>query len=133
VLVLVTSVGADIWRSRQLRAVAVRTGSPALATDAFHFASDIWATLAVLAGLGAAWVGERFQIASLRYADPLAALMVSLMILRMTVRVGHEAVAALVDEIPAETRAGRRAGSRAAGGRGLLCRRYAGTATAIYV
>jgi cation diffusion facilitator family transporter len=104
VLVLVTSIGVDIWRSRQLRAVAVRTGSPALATDAFHFASDIWATSAVLAGLGAAWVGERFQIASLHYADPLAALVVSLMILRMTVRLGHEAVAALVDEIPAETR-----------------------------
>ena len=104
VLVLVTSVGVDIWRSRQLRAIAVRTGSPALATDAFHFASDIWATLAVLAGLCATWLGERFQIASLHYADPLAALLVSLMILRMTVRLGHEAVAALVDEIPAETR-----------------------------
>jgi cation diffusion facilitator family transporter len=104
VLVLATSIGVDIWRSRQLRAVAVRTGSPALATDAFHFASDIWATAAVLVGLGAAWVGERFQIAALRYADPVAALVVSLMILRMTVRVGHEAVAALVDEIPAETR-----------------------------
>ncbi len=104
VLVLVTSVGVDIWRSRQLHAVAVRTGSPALATDAFHFASDIWAALAVLAGLGAARAGERFQIPSLRYADPLAALVVSLMILRMTVRLGHEAVAALVDEIPAETR-----------------------------
>jgi cation diffusion facilitator family transporter len=104
VLVLATSIGVDIWRSRQLRAVAVRTGSPALATDAFHFASDIWATAAVLVGLGAAWVGERFQIAALRYADPVAALVVSLMILRMTVRLGHEAVAALVDEIPAETR-----------------------------
>jgi len=104
VLVLVTSIGVDIWRSRQLRAVALRTGSPALATDAFHFASDIWATLAVLAGLGAAWLGERFQIAGLHYADPLAALVVSLMILRMTVRLGHEAIAALVDEIPAETR-----------------------------
>jgi cation diffusion facilitator family transporter len=103
-LVLVTSIGVDIWRSRQLRAVALRTGSPALATDAFHFASDIWATSAVLAGLGAAWVGERFQIEALRYADPLAALVVSLMILRMTVRLGHEAVGALVDEIPAETR-----------------------------
>ena len=45
VLVLATSIGVDIWRSRQLRAVAVRTGSPALATDAFHFASDIWATV----------------------------------------------------------------------------------------
>jgi cation diffusion facilitator family transporter len=104
ILVLVTSIAVDIWRSRQLRAVAARTGSPALATDAFHFASDIWATLAVLAGLGAAWVGERFQIASLHYADPLAAIVVSLMILRMTVRLGHEAVAALVDEVPAETR-----------------------------
>jgi cation diffusion facilitator family transporter len=104
VLVLATSIGVDIWRSRQLRAVAVRTGSPALATDAFHFASDIWATAAVLVGLGAAWAGERFQIGVLRYADPIAALVVSLMILRMTVRLGHEAVAALVDEIPAETR-----------------------------
>jgi cation diffusion facilitator family transporter len=103
VLVLVASIGVDIWRSRQLRAVAVRTGSPALATDAFHFASDIWATSAVLAGLGVSWAGERFQIAPLHYADPLAAVVVSLMILRMTVRVGHEAVAALVDEIPAET------------------------------
>jgi cation diffusion facilitator family transporter len=103
-LVLVTSIGVDVWRSRQLRTVAVRTGSPALATDAFHFASDIWATSAVLVGLAAAWAGERFQIAFLHYADPLAAIMVSLMILRMTVRLGHEAVAALVDEIPAETR-----------------------------
>jgi len=103
-LVLVTSIGVDIWRSRQLRSVAVRTGSPALATDAFHFASDIWATSAVLVGLAAAWAGERFQVAFLHYADPLAAIVVSLMILRMTVRLGHEAVAALVDEIPAETR-----------------------------
>ena len=81
-----------------------RTGSPALATDAFHFASDIWASLAVLAGLGATWVGAHFGIRSLHYADPCAAMVVSLMILRMTVRVGHEAVDALVDEIPAETR-----------------------------
>jgi len=51
VLVLLTSIGVDWWRSRRLRAVAERTGSPALATDAFHFASDIWSTLAVLCGL----------------------------------------------------------------------------------
>ncbi len=64
----------DYWRSRQLRAVAIRTGSPALATDAFHFASDIWATLAVLAGLGASWVGARYCIGWLKYADPFAAV-----------------------------------------------------------
>src|ERR1700733_15083773 len=81
VLVLVTSIAVDYWRSGQLRAVARRTGSPALATDAFHFASDIWSTLAVLVGLGASWLGTHFGIEWLRYADPFAAIVVSLMIL----------------------------------------------------
>jgi cation diffusion facilitator family transporter len=104
VLVLLTSIGVDYWRSRRLRAVAVRTGSPALATDAFHFASDIWSTLAVLAGLGASWVGTRFEIGWLRYADPFAALVVSLMILRLTLHLGRETVSVLMDQVPAETR-----------------------------
>ena len=103
-LVLAASIAVDFWRSRRLRAVARKTGSPALATDAFHFASDIWASAAVLAGLGATTAGARFAIHWLRYADPVAALAVSLMILRMTFRVGREAVDALMDEIPAETR-----------------------------
>ena len=103
-LVVLTSIAVDFWRSRQLRAVARRTGSPALATDAFHFASDIWVSLAVLAGLGATWAGERLTIGWLQYADPSAAILVSAMILRMTVRLGHESVGALMDEIPRETR-----------------------------
>ncbi len=104
VLVLLASIAVDYRRSRQLRRVADRTGSPALATDAFHFASDIWSTLAVLAGLGAAWIGQRVGVVWLRYADPCAAIMVSLMILRLTFRLGRETVAALVDEVPAEVR-----------------------------
>jgi cation diffusion facilitator family transporter len=48
--VVVCSIGVDFWRSRRLGAVAVRTGSSALATDAFHFASDIWSSVAVLGG-----------------------------------------------------------------------------------
>ena len=104
VLVLLTSIGVDYWRSRELREVAERTGSPALATDAFHFASDMWATLAVLAGLGVNWIGTHYGIAWLRYADPVAAIVVSILILRMTLRLGQEAAAVLVDEVPVETR-----------------------------
>jgi cation diffusion facilitator family transporter len=103
-LVLVTSIGVDYWRSKRLRAVAKRTGSPALATDAFHFASDIWSTVAVLCGLGASWVGTHFGVGWLRYADPFAAVVVSLMILRMTVYIGRETVSVLMDEVPIETR-----------------------------
>ena len=104
VLVLLTSIGVDWWRARRLRAVAEKTGSPALATDAFHFASDIWSTLAVLCGLCASWIGVRMGIGWLGYADPFAAVVVSLMILRMTLYLGRETVAVLMDEVPVETR-----------------------------
>jgi cation diffusion facilitator family transporter len=104
VLVLLTSIAVDWWRSRKLRQVAERTGSPALATDAFHFASDIWSTLAVLAGLGASWLGAEFQIPWLRHADPAAAIVVSVMILRITLRLTRETVGVLMDQISADTR-----------------------------
>ncbi|MGA8731787.1 MAG: cation diffusion facilitator family transporter [Terracidiphilus sp.] len=104
VLVLLTSITVDFWRSRQLGAVARRTGSPALATDAFHFASDIWSSLAVLAGLSASWAGTYFHIQWLRYADPFAAVVVSLMILRITAQLTREAVGVLMDQIPSDTR-----------------------------
>jgi cation diffusion facilitator family transporter len=104
VLVLLASIAVDYWRSRRLRAVAERTGSPALATDAFHFASDIWSTLAVLAGLGASWIGTLAHIDWLRYADPAAAIIVSMLILRITAQLSRETIAVLMDEVPAETR-----------------------------
>ena len=103
-LVLLLSIAVDYWRSRRLREVAERTGSAALATDAFHFSSDIWSTVAVLAGLAAAWAGYQFHIGWLRYADPCAAVLVSLMILRLTFRLSRETVAVLVDEVPGEIR-----------------------------
>ena len=103
VAVVLCSVGVDFWRSRQLRKVAQQTGSPALATDAFHFASDIWSSVAVLGGLIASWAGIHFGIGWLRFADPLAALVVSLMILRLTLLLGRDAVKVLLDETPVET------------------------------
>ncbi len=87
VLVLLTSIAVDWWRSRKLRAVAERTGSPALATDAFHFASDIWATLRRSRRPGRqSWLGSAYRLPWLRHADPVAAIVVSVMIMRITFR-----------------------------------------------
>jgi cation diffusion facilitator family transporter len=104
VLVLLTSVVVDYWRSRQLRAVAVQYKSSALAADAFHFASDIWSTLAVLAGLCLAWIGTIFHIGWLNYADPVAAILVSVLILRLTWKLTRETSEVLLDGAPGETR-----------------------------
>jgi divalent metal cation (Fe/Co/Zn/Cd) transporter len=101
---LLTSIAVDYWRSRALYKVAQQTGSPALATDAFHFASDIWSSVAVLAGLLLTWIGAANHIAWLRFADPVAAIGVSIMILRITTKLTQETIGALMDQIPAETR-----------------------------
>jgi cation diffusion facilitator family transporter len=104
ILVLLGSIAVDSWRSRALRRAAERTGSPALAMDAFHFASDIWASVAVMAGLLATWAGAFYHVDWLRYADPVAAILVTLMILRTTAKLTRETIGVLMDQIPAETR-----------------------------
>ena len=104
ILVLLGSIAVDSWRSRALRRAAEQTGSPALAMDAFHFASDIWASVAVMAGLLATWAGAFYHVDWLRYADPVAAILVSLMILRTTAKLTRETIGVLMDQIPAETR-----------------------------
>jgi cation diffusion facilitator family transporter len=102
--VLLTSIAVDYWRSRQLLRVARMHGSAALEADSLHFASDIWATLAVLLGLLATWVGERFHLSWLHYADPVAAIVVSLLILRFSWELASKTIEVLLDSAPAETR-----------------------------
>jgi len=105
VAVLVLSVGVDWWRSRELGRVAKEFSSTALAADAFHFASDIWSTLAVLAGLGLSWLGSELKIGWLSYADPVAAMLISLLILRLTWKLTRETSEVLLDATPADVRA----------------------------
>jgi len=106
VLVLCLSIAVDWWRSRELGAVARKFKSSALAADAFHFASDIWSTLAVLAGLGLSWIGSLTGIGWLSYADPVAAILVSLLILRLTWKLTRETSDVLLDATPPDVRDG---------------------------
>jgi len=106
VLVLCLSIAVDWWRSRELGAVARKFNSSALAADAFHFASDIWSTLAVLGGLGLSWIGSLTGIGWLSYADPVAAILVSLLILRLTWKLTRETSDVLLDATPPDVRDG---------------------------
>jgi cation diffusion facilitator family transporter len=108
-LVLALSITVDLTRSRRLRAVAERHHSDALAANALHFASDIWSSIAVLIGLSASWIGaSAFGAARgiqwLRFADPIAAIVVSALILYFGSRLAWKTIGALTDSIPRETR-----------------------------
>src|SRR5437764_814308 len=55
--VIVVSIVVDFFRARLLYRVAKETASEALEADALHFGSDMWSSLAVLAGLAAVAFG----------------------------------------------------------------------------
>lgn len=100
VLILVLGLGIDLTRARKLQRVARKYRSEALEADALHFSTDVWSTGVVIAGLAAAWAGERWGAPWLRYADPLAALMVAGFILWVGARLGRRTTDALLDTAP---------------------------------
>ncbi len=92
--VMAASVVIDFYRARALSRVAKATQSQALEADALHFSSDLWASLAVLAGL----VGVYFKF---WWADAAAALLVALLVCVAGWRLGRRTIDTLTDTAPA--------------------------------
>jgi cation diffusion facilitator family transporter len=104
-VVLLLSIAVDFTRSRSLHRVAVEQRSQALEADAVHFGTDIWSSTAVFIGLLASYTGDRLHIPALEYADPIAALIVAGIILRVTWRLARQTIDSLLDATPPEVRA----------------------------
>lgn len=103
-VVLLVSMAVDFGRSRALGRVARQTRSQALETDALHFSMDIWSSLAVIGGLLAVAASQRWQLSWLRLGDPLAAVIVSAIILKVCWRLARQTADVLTDAAPSETR-----------------------------
>lgn len=104
-LVLALSIAVDYTRARSLHRVAAEHRSEALEADALHFGTDIWSAAAVAIGLAATFAGERLHLRPLEYADPIAALVVAAVILRVTWSLAHRTIDSLLDATPPEVRA----------------------------
>jgi len=100
-LVLILSIAVDYTRSRNLHRVAAQHASEALEADAVHFSTDIYSSIAVLLGLAATAAGQHWHIPALEYADPIAALIVAVIILRVSYTLARRTVDTLTDATPA--------------------------------
>ncbi len=92
-VVIVTSIVIDVSRSRALYRVAKKHNSQALEADALHFSTDIWSSAVVLVGLSGALFG-------FYYADAISALIVAMIVLSVSYRLGKRSFNALVDAAP---------------------------------
>ena len=91
--VIAVSIVVDFFRSRALSQTARETKSQALEADALHFSSDLWASLAVLIGLGGVRLG-------LWWADSVAALVVAILVCIAAWRLGRRTIGTLTDVAP---------------------------------
>jgi cation diffusion facilitator family transporter len=103
-VVLLLSIAVDYTRSRNLHRVAKEQRSDALEADAVHFGTDIWSSTAVFLGLLASFAGDRLHIPALEYADPIAALIVAAIILKVTWHLARQTLDSLLDATPPEVR-----------------------------
>ena len=92
-LVIAVAIAIDLTRSRSLSRVARRYRSQALEADALHFSSDVWSSLVVLGGLVCVSFGYM-------WVDSVAAILVAILVLFVSYRLGRRTIDALMDRVP---------------------------------
>jgi len=99
--VMGTSIVVDISRSRMLYRAAKKYHSQALEADALHFSTDIWSSGVVILGLVCVKLSEWVEeLAFLRQADSVAAILVGLIVVYVSIKLGFRTVQALLDVAP---------------------------------
>lgn len=101
-LVMGLSIVVDFSRSRALARVAKKYRSQALEADALHFSTDIWSSAVVICGLILVRIGEYRggDKSVFERADAIAALVVSVIVICVSYRLGRRATDALLDHAP---------------------------------
>lgn len=104
--VMAASIGVDIWRSRLLSRAARRYHSRALEADALNFRADLFSSSVVILGLAFTTYAELTGRGGvLLKADAVAALVVGLVIIRMSGSLALRAVHVMLDRAPVDLRA----------------------------
>jgi cation diffusion facilitator family transporter len=99
--VMTTSIVVDASRSRILYRTARKYNSQALEADALHFSTDIWSSAVVILGLFCVKLSEWVpDLALLRQADSVAAMMVGLIVVYVSIQLGIRTIQALLDVAP---------------------------------
>ncbi len=101
ILVMFFSMLANLVVSQLLFTIGKKTDSPALLADGWHLRTDVYTSTGVFLGLGLIWAGSNlWPNINFFWIDPLAAMLVALLILRTAFRLSGDAVKDLIDTSP---------------------------------
>ena len=98
VAVMAGSAAVNVVVSSLLFKVGRKTDSVALQADAWHLRTDVYTSVGVMGGLGIICLGERFfPNVDLHFVDPLAAIVVALLIVSAAWTLTRRSVVDLLD------------------------------------
>jgi len=104
-IVMAISILVDVSRSRMLYRAARKHRSQALEADALHFSTDVWSSSVVILGLVCMKLSEMFPaVQFLSEADAIAAVVVALIVVWISIQLGTRTVQALLDAAPSGMR-----------------------------
>ncbi|MBD7985563.1 cation transporter [Sporosarcina sp. Sa2YVA2] len=106
-IALLTAIVSLVWK-QVLYVYTMRVGKKAnskgLIATAYDHLADVYASLAAVIGIGLALVGDAYDIPFLAYGDPFAGVIVSVLVLRLAITIGQEAMDILMEKSVSEAR-----------------------------
>ncbi|CAM3174560.1 cation diffusion facilitator family transporter [Filibacter tadaridae] len=100
-LALLTAIISVIWK-QALYVYTIRIGkssnSKGLIATAYDHLADVYASLAAVVGIGLAWIGGHYHIHILVYGDPIAGIIVSVLVFKLAYQIGKEALDTLMEK-----------------------------------
>ncbi len=95
IIVMLLTLVIDFKVSEYLHKKSAQTNSTALEADAFHFTADMYSAVAVIIGLAATALGYPI-------ADIIAAVVVAIIMLYISLNIGKESALVLLDQAPSD-------------------------------
>lgn len=87
------------WMFRYKYKLGKKINSDAVIVNAYDHRSDVFSSIAALIGIGGAIIGGKIGVGWLVYADPVAGLVVALLIFKMAWKLGAESIHNTLDHV----------------------------------
>lgn len=101
IIAFLTAVISLVWK-HVLYLYTIRIGKKAnskgLIATAYDHLADVYASLAAVVGIGLALVGDFYDIKILAYGDPIAGLIVTVLVFKLAYHLGKEALDTLMEK-----------------------------------
>lgn len=92
------SLGWKQWLYIYTMRIGKKMNSKGLIATAYDHLADVYASLAAVIGIGLALLGGYFNIPILSYGDPFAGVIVSILVLRLAIEIGKDALDILMEK-----------------------------------